>query len=193
MDPRQPHRPAPLLLPRHWRTDRQPTRGDVRRQGPTQNSRHDVGRERGRVQHLAHVAVVDLLAAASWFRQIPACSGSDGRGPVPVASVWPPHPRVGAWWFPRKALSCSSSVVRNLDAHVSLGSGEQFFSPRGRQEPGHLSRLLLSRGSLAVQRRTSCCAPAALGGATPFDRDNKQSSRLPAAPFVIVRSCKPSC
>jgi hypothetical protein len=40
--------------------------GDVLRQGLIQDGRHDVGRERGQVEHAAHIAVVDLLAGGEF-------------------------------------------------------------------------------------------------------------------------------
>lgn len=54
-------KPGPLLIPQQRRPRRQIKQGDVIRQRIVQDRGHDVRRQRGQVDHPAHVAVVDLL------------------------------------------------------------------------------------------------------------------------------------
>jgi len=58
--------PLALILPQHRRTDRKLMHTYALRQAFIQNGRHDIGRERGRVEHAAHMAVVDLLAGGEF-------------------------------------------------------------------------------------------------------------------------------
>lgn len=52
-------KPGPLLIPQRWRINRQIKQRDVVRQCVVQDGRHDVGCQRGQVDHPADVAVVD--------------------------------------------------------------------------------------------------------------------------------------
>lgn len=79
----------PLLIPQRWRINRQIKQRDVVRQCDVQDGRHDVGSQRGQVDHPANVAVVDSFPRGDLLTRtspllIPASPASDGPWPAPV-------------------------------------------------------------------------------------------------------------
>jgi len=86
--------PQPLLLPQHQRADRKVMYAYVRRQGLIQDGHHDVGRERGHVEHAAHVAVVDLLAGREFGDEF-RFAGFKHRQPTMAAGERQLHLRDG--------------------------------------------------------------------------------------------------
>jgi hypothetical protein len=79
-----PSNPPPLLLPQQRRSRRQVEQRHLRRQRLVENRGDDVGRERGQVDHAAHVAVVDFITSDDLFHGLRLPRLQQGQAAIPA-------------------------------------------------------------------------------------------------------------
>jgi hypothetical protein len=87
--------PLALILPQHRRTDRKLVHAYALKQGFIQDRRYEVGRERGQVEHAAHIAVIDLLAGGEFGDRF-CFAGFEHGQPAMTACQRQLHRRGGA-------------------------------------------------------------------------------------------------